>query len=202
MLHNGVMAQLRREQKVIEAMHRRPWWRVGVLHRRPWRKRWPSDVHGLWDWLTKTHDCSDPMVGCSCTDGFRFPASKPLPTKGYTPTIAIDFDGVIHQYISPWTLSHEIHDPPVEGAFEFLQGCVDEGFKIAIYTARVNDPGVVPHIIQWFKKYALPDRVFDAMTITALKPGAVIYIDDRGWRFEGLFPSFEKIRSLKQWNKG
>lgn len=66
--------QLRREQAVIEAMHRRPWWRVGILLRRPWRASWrPETLRDVWPWLTVAHDCQDPVIGCSCSGGFRFP---------------------------------------------------------------------------------------------------------------------------------
>lgn len=71
-----LLEQLRREQAAVAAMHRRPWWRVGVLLRRPWRApKGPrnSGWRGLVDWLYASHDCQDPMVGCSCSGGFRFP---------------------------------------------------------------------------------------------------------------------------------
>jgi hypothetical protein len=70
--------QLRKEQACIQAMHHRPWWRVGILRRRPWRsptRRWPGEplLGYLWAWLFVKHDCQDPAVGCSCQGGFRFP---------------------------------------------------------------------------------------------------------------------------------
>ena len=74
--------QLRREQACIQAMHDRPWWRVGILRRRPWRstiRRWPKEsiLSHLWAWLFVIHDCQDPAVGCSCSGGFRFPLVLP-----------------------------------------------------------------------------------------------------------------------------
>ena len=36
--------------------------------------------------------------------------------------------------------------------------------------------------------------------ITSHKVSALVYIDDRGWRFDGIFPSIETIRRLRQWN--
>lgn len=69
-MNEHLLAQLRREQAVIEAMHRRPWWRLGILHRRPWRASYFTNI---WTWLRVAHDCQDPMIGCSCSGSFRFP---------------------------------------------------------------------------------------------------------------------------------
>lgn len=75
--------QLRREQRVIAAMHQKAWYRVGVLARRPWRsalrrQRGESILAWVWAWLTVAHDCADPAVGCSCSGSFRFP-KEPMP---------------------------------------------------------------------------------------------------------------------------
>lgn len=131
-------------------------------------------------------------------------------------TIAIDFDGVIHQYTSPWSHVLEISDPPVDGAFEFIRGALREGFDVVIFTARANadpnakwfnnnpkhDPsGVDKNIREWMVRHGLEQEIADKIEITAIKPSAAVYIDDRGWRFEGQFPSFDTIRNLKQWNR-
>lgn len=63
--------------EVIQAMHRKPWWRVSILNRKPWRRhslfRYGYTLRELWNWLTVVHDCKDPAVGCSCSGGYRFP---------------------------------------------------------------------------------------------------------------------------------
>lgn len=73
-------SQLRREQAVIQAIHGRPWWRVGILLRRPWRSsfrlRDVRSARSLWAWLAVVHDCLDPAVACSCSGSFRFPRSR------------------------------------------------------------------------------------------------------------------------------
>lgn len=81
-MSDHLLRQLRREQAVIEAMHKRPWWRIGILHRRPWNSkahRYPEDNLFTWIqvWLLVIHDCQDPMIGCSCTGSFRFPLEDP-----------------------------------------------------------------------------------------------------------------------------
>lgn len=70
--------QLRRERAVITAMQHRTGRNPvsNLLLRKPWRAghrpRWnrPREV---WDWVRFAHDCQDPVVGCSCSGGFRFP---------------------------------------------------------------------------------------------------------------------------------
>lgn len=115
--------------------------------------------------------------------------------------ISLDFDGVIHAYTSQFTLPTEIHDDPVPGAFEFIREALIAGYGVHIHSARANDVGTEQAIIQWFLKHGLEHFYVDRLNISPLKKGAVIYIDDRGWRFEGTFPSLETIRSLRQWNK-
>ncbi len=68
---SAIIDQLRREQACIEAIHRKPCWRIGILLRRPWRDQHPT--LSVIDWLFRAHDCSDPAVACSCSGSFRFP---------------------------------------------------------------------------------------------------------------------------------
>ena len=50
-------------------------------------------------------------------------------------TVAVDFDGVLHSYSSPWINAHTIPDPPVAGALEWLVR-TSGGFAIAINSTR------------------------------------------------------------------
>lgn len=117
------------------------------------------------------------------------------------PCIAIDFDGVIHAYTSPWESAGVIKDGPVDGAIDFIRQAIAEGFHVAIHTSRVNDASVRGDIVDWLHKHGLESENVGQLTITAQKVAAIVYIDDRGYRFEGRFPSFDEIRALKQWNK-
>jgi hypothetical protein len=115
--------------------------------------------------------------------------------------VSIDFDGVIHAYTTPWTTALEISDGPVEGAFDFIRATLKAGYGIHILTARANDPGVEQVIVQWFLKHGLEFFYVDRLNISPLKKGAIVYIDDRGWRFEGKWPTLEEIEALQQWNR-
>jgi hypothetical protein len=117
-------------------------------------------------------------------------------------TIALDFDGVIHQHVSPWTVAHEIHDLPVPGAFAFIKEALDE-FDVTIFSARANDSRGARAILDWLVKYwgEADTTLLGRLVITARKPHAFIYIDDRGWRFEGTFPTMAELRTFDSWTK-
>ena len=52
------------------------------------------------------------------------------------PTVAVDFDGVIHAYTSGWKGVSNIPDPPVDGSIDALFRLLDAGFKVAIFSSR------------------------------------------------------------------
>jgi hypothetical protein len=93
------------------------------------------------------------------------------------PTIAVDFDGVIHAYSKGWE-NGALYDSPVAGAEDALYRLARH-YKIVILTARPQHQ--FPLIRSWMDRYfKSPDFHFD---ITNVKPAAVAYIDDRGIKF-------------------
>ena len=106
-------------------------------------------------------------------------------------TIALDLDGVVHSYTSGWKGATELPDPPVPGAFEFIQTAL-EHFDVAIFSTRCNEEGVAikdVHVAiwEWFEAHGMTLSVIDNpdFYIATRKPKAIVYIDDRGFRFEG-----------------
>lgn len=100
--------------------------------------------------------------------------------------IGVDFDGVIHKNSKGY---HDgtIYDEPVEGVRESLQK-LSEKYTVIIYTAKARkDRGLVngmsgtQMIWEWLKKHDLNQYV---SKVTAEKPRAVAYIDDKGIRFD------------------
>lgn len=129
-------------------------------------------------------------------------------------SIAVDFDGVIHQYTTKqqgeWDPEY-IPDPPMPGAFEWLTQMVRH-FKVVIYSARLTprdntEAGWAAAIdardavTSWMMKHGLQVEVIRSLEFwqSAGKPTALIYIDDRGFRFEGTFPTKEQIHRLRPW---
>lgn len=126
--------------------------------------------------------------------------------------VAVDFDGVIHSYTSPWVSAEVIPDAPVEGAIEWLCRMVQK-FTVVIFTTRGKTEEGRKAVLEWIQRhhddrYAAVtegDRkwLVSNLTVTAEKPPALIYLDDRAYRFEGpgTFPTSEQIHAAKPWNK-
>lgn len=99
-----------------------------------------------------------------------------------TKVISIDFDGTICTKQSYG--NGLIHEKPMPGAKEFLTKLKKEGYKIVVFTVRLNPKfgGDLKwkkwNIEYWFKKFKIP---YDE--ITNNKPDADIYIDDKCTRF-------------------
>lgn len=106
-------------------------------------------------------------------------------------TVAVDFDGVLHQYSRGWQ-DGTIYDPAMPGALDALKTLM-ETYAVFIHTTR--DAGAVA---EWLSGYGFdtvldvdgpshPKREFwneqGALLVTDRKLPAVAYIDDRGIRF-------------------
>lgn len=100
--------------------------------------------------------------------------------------IGVDFDGVIHKNSKGY---HDgtVYDDPVEGAREALQK-LSEKYTVIVYTAKARkDRGLVNGrsgtqlIWDWLKQHDLNQYV---SKVTAEKPRAVAYIDDKGIKFD------------------
>ena len=96
-----------------------------------------------------------------------------LARNGVTPRIALDFDNTLHR-MEGW--SEEPDGDPVDGAREFCEWASEQGYELVIYTCR-EDPTTVA---AWLEEHGFPE-----MSVSDSKPKALLYVDDRGWRFDG-----------------
>lgn len=123
-------------------------------------------------------------------------------------TIATDFDGVLHEYQTPWINAHTIPDPPVEGAIEWLFLTIQK-MDIVILSTRCKTWRGRMAIRSWLKKHAgsiwypSPESVYglESIKLSYKKLPALVYLDDRAIRFTGKFPTVEEIHRAKPWNK-
>lgn len=120
----------------------------------------------------------------------------------HRPTIAVDFDGVLHSYTSGWRGAHTIPDPPVDGAIEWLW-CLAQNHDVVIVSSRARTWRGRRAIRRWIRLHAgalwsgdgwRRGTVLRRVRITATKVPAVVYLDDRALRFEGAFPSPDELR--------
>lgn len=120
--------------------------------------------------------------------------------KGERYTVAVDFDGVLHSYTSPWVNPETIPDPPVAGAIEWLME-IEKDFAVVIFTTRGKTPEGQRAVRHWLHENGWASGM--NVTVTAEKPPALIYLDDRAWRFEGPedWPTAEEIHQARPWNK-
>jgi hypothetical protein len=125
----------------------------------------------------------------------RAAVEGPVDERRYT--VAVDFDGVIHSYVSGWQGGTVIPDPPVPGAIEWMTE-VASVYELVVLTTRAREPGGAEAVKLWLAQNGLPFPVL----VTAEKPMAVFYLDDRGWRFRGRFPTLMTIRRAQPWKVG
>jgi hypothetical protein len=118
-------------------------------------------------------------------------------------TLCIDFDGVVHSYKSGWKGQDVISDPPVDGAFEWLQGLIEanKGFVVCIYSSRSKYPSAVDAMKLWFLRYGFRQDLLERLMFPTEKPSAYLTIDDRAICFKGDWPSHGEIIDFKPWTK-
>lgn len=108
--------------------------------------------------------------------------------------IAVDFDKTLHLYSKGYA-DGELYDPPIEGAKSAMQILKQKGYYIVIFSVRnishVDDhsgkleSGQAPELERWLNKYGIP---FDEIWIDSGKPQVDLFVDDKGYRFEGIWP--------------
>lgn len=106
-------------------------------------------------------------------------------------TVAIDFDGVLADYHG-WK-DEDTLDPPMPGVREFVQRVWEAGYQVVIHTTRKPD-----RVYQWLADYGFPIEI----GVSNRKPKAMVYIDDRGFRFTGDWEAaFQAIEQPTHWEK-
>lgn len=117
-------------------------------------------------------------------------------------TLAIDFDGVIHAYTTGWS-DGDLYDLPVEGALYALSK-LEKDYKLVIFTTRAAEEHAAKFegltgeaaIRKWLDYWCEREGIALAFhyEITAVKPAAIAYIDDRAVRFT----NWQDVRKLFQ----
>jgi hypothetical protein len=114
--------------------------------------------------------------------------------------IAIDFDGVIHDdYLG----FHDgtIYGEKYAGVDNALKTIFDMGFEIVIFTAKakadrplVNNKTGIELVWEWLELQELSQYI---IAVTAEKPRAKVYIDDKAYRHTNWVETMEFLIALK-----
>jgi len=108
-------------------------------------------------------------------------------TRGKTIKIAIDFDGVIHDY-QTWEGIGRIPGDPIEGSKDGIRQLIESGYDVYIYSTRCDETIGREAIRGWLERHGFPEvniwgEKEDQRKV--VKPHFHVFIDDRGYRFEG-----------------
>ena len=98
-------------------------------------------------------------------------------------TVCFDFDRVLHRYTSPFTTAEEIADGPVVGAAQAVQKTLDLGYEAVVCSTRAATPEGRAAVEDWLRRHDFPPQ----LRVVADKPPAIVYVDDRAYRFDGDF---------------
>ncbi len=108
--------------------------------------------------------------------------------------LALDFDGTLSTFESGYTAADVTPDPPVDGAVAAAAE-YNQFFSLHVYSARAGEPGGEDAIRHWLRKWKFPE----GMKVSAKKPHAKVYIDDRAIQFNGKFPTVAAIETFLPW---
>ena len=93
-------------------------------------------------------------------------------------TVCIDFDGTLTTYASGYTPDGDIPDGPTDGAKEAMEKLYRH-YKVVVYSARAGTAKGNIAICNWLDDHGIPCH-----EVTAVKPPAIAYVDDRAVRFD------------------
>lgn len=113
--------------------------------------------------------------------------------------LGVDFDGVLHSYESGWQGDGSCPDPPVDGAIDWLNEITDD-YDVAINSVRNETASGRTAMYNWLLANGVGPDAMDAISIEPGKPRASLYVDDRGWRFDGSnFPTAADVEASAPW---
>jgi len=112
--------------------------------------------------------------------------------------VGIDFDGVVHKN-SKGYYDGTVYDEPVEGSYDALK-TLAENHTVIIFSAKartdrglVNGKTGIELIWEWLEKHDMAQFV---NKVTAEKPRARFYIDDKAVRFTDWKSAFDMIEEI------
>ena len=112
--------------------------------------------------------------------------------------LGIDFDGVVHKN-SKGFFDGTVYDDPVDGIDDLLDK-LSSKYKLVLFSAKarkdrmlINNKTGIELIEEWLEKHDLRKYFIE---ITAEKPRAVCYIDDKAIRFTNVKKCISDLKYL------
>jgi len=127
-----------------------------------------------------------------------------LSNNKHKKTICIDFDGVLHNNIEPWTNARVINGDALPGTITWLNMLIHslpKDYNIAIYSCRNPAFRGVHAIKKWLFLYGMSEENIAKLSFPIYKIPAHVTIDDRVLQFGGKYPDIQTILTFKPWNK-
>lgn len=103
--------------------------------------------------------------------------------------LAIDFDNTIHDIKHP--VAGRKMGEPMEGAKSVMTRWKRQGHTLIIHSVMATNPSGEQAIRDWLRYYHIP---FDK--VTAIKPLAAVYLDDRALKFTSWDKAYKDIMEL------
>lgn len=118
------------------------------------------------------------------------------------PILLLGFDGLLHSATSGWLGASQVADPPVPGAFEWVERALGH-FRVQVHSSRSSTYEGLLAMRHWFGERGLPRDVARQLDFPTLKPRAHLAISARGVRFDGDFSKLDPVALLqfKPWNQ-
>lgn len=116
--------------------------------------------------------------------------------KAMDEVVAFDFDGVVHRNGKPWKGVAVIEDVPNPGIPELFRKLKAAGYQVVIHTCRALTPEGRRAVVHWLTANHMIELIDN---VTAVKPIARCYVDDRAIRFEGCEGL---LNAIEQFGKG
>ena len=116
----------------------------------------------------------------------------------YQPNVVLDFDGVIHSYVSGWQGVDVVPDPPVPLIDEEIKRIRAAGYRVVVVSTRCATPEGMGAVRRYLRENGI-----EVDDVAAEKPPAKVYVDDRALLFDGNPKGLlEKIQQFRPWQEG
>jgi hypothetical protein len=128
-------------------------------------------------------------------------------------TVAVDFDGVLHDHSGVWEGVSKINGPPVPGAIHWLVRLVEyarkKGYDVEVYSGRSRSWFGRRAMKKWLwlwlciqaKSDTVAREVMAHLSFPKYKPLCVVMLDDRAYKFSGKFPRPDRLFGFEPWYK-